>query len=374
MLRQNILFVGEEESKAKSSPHIILPSAKVEPLHEVLVNALLESASKDHRQGSAYPAAKASAHLILPPPKVEPLHDLFAEVMLENTSGRRRTGLTEPVAKASAHLILPPPKVQPLHDTFAEAMLEDTSSHQRRSAFDWVVSIAVHIAILAVLLILPLYFTAGLDPHRLQLTSLATPAAPLAAPPPAPMTSSSSAAPRPVRMTPSRVFSPGQLIAPSFIPKAVATAPSSAAAPPEMAFVGVPGGIPGGQAGGVLGGVLGGTLKSIPPPAPAPAAPVAEGPKTPVRVGGAVKPPRLLFGPDPEYPSLAKMSHLSGVVVIEAVIDEHGKVTGMRVVSGHPLLIPSALSAVSKRLYEPTVLDGEPTPIDLRVEVNFSFS
>jgi hypothetical protein len=38
------------------------------------------------------------------------------------------------------------------------------------------------------------------------------------------------------------------------------------------------------------------------------------------------------------------------------------------------MLIPSALTAVSKRRYEPTVLDGEPTPVDLRVEITFSFS
>ena len=232
--------------------------------------------------------------------------------------------------KARAHVVLAPPKVEPLHDVFAEAMLEDTSSHQRRSAFDWVVSIGVHFAILALLLILPLYFTAGLDSQKLNLTFLAAPTTPLAAPPPAPMPS--SAAPRPAPTTPARVFSPGQLTAPSFIPKAVVTAPGGAAAPPDEAFVGVPGGIPGGQVGGVLGGVLGGALKGVPPPAPA----VAEGPKVPVRVGGDVKPPRLLFGPDPEYPILAKQARLSGVVVIEAVIDEHGKVTGMRVVSGHP--------------------------------------
>ena len=115
---------------------------------------------------------------------------------------------------------------------------------------------------------------------------------------------------------------------------------------------------------------MGGALNGVAPPAP----PVAEGPKVPVRVGGNVKPPRLLFGPEPEYPALAKQSRLTGVVIIEAVIDEHGKVTGMRLVSGHPLLVQAALSAVSKRRYEPTVLDGEPTPIDLRVEISFSFS
>jgi len=277
-------------------------------------------------------------------------------------------GEAEPAAKTRAHIVLAPPKVGPLHDVFAEAMLEDASSHQRRSAFDWVASIGVHFAILAALLILPLYFTAGLDSQKLNLTFLAAPQTPLAAPPPAPM--ASSAAPRPARTATARVFSPVQLTAPSFIPKAVATAPGSAAAPPDEAPEGVPGGIPGGQEGGVLGGVLGGTLKGVPPPAPA----IAEGPKTPVRVGGEVKQPRLLFAPDPVYPILAKQARLSGVVIIEAVIDEHGKVTGMRVVSGHPMLIPSALTAVSKRLYEPTVLDGVPTPIDLRVEINFSFS
>jgi periplasmic protein TonB len=279
---------------------------------------------------------------------------------------------TEPVAKASAHIVLGPPKVEPQHEVFAEAMLEDTSSHQRRSALDWVASFGVHVAILAGLLILPLYFTAGLDSRKLNLTFLAAPATPLAAPPPAPMTS--SAAPQPARITHARVFTPGQLTAPSFIPKVVVTSPGSAGAPPDEALMGVPGGVPGGmpggQAGGSIGGMLGGVLKGVPPPAP----PVAEGPKVPVRVGGDVKPPRLLFGPEPEYPILARQSRLSGIVTIEAVIDEHGKVTGMRVVSGHPLLVPAALSAVSKRKYEPTVLDGEPTPIDLRVEVSFSFS
>jgi protein TonB len=277
-------------------------------------------------------------------------------------------GETGPAAKARAHIVLAPPKVEPLRDVFAEAMLEATSSRQRRSAFDWVASIGVHFAILAVLLILPLYFTAGLESQKLNLTFLAVPATPLAAPPPAPMIS--PAAPRPARTAPARVFSPGQLTAPSFIPKAVATSPSSAAPPPDVAFEGVPGGIPGGQEGGVLGGMLGGALKTV----SAPASPVAERPKVPVRVGGVLKPPRLLFGPDPEYPVLAKLSHISGVVVIEAVIDEHGKVTGMRVISGHPLLVPSALNAVSKRMYEPTVVDGESIPIDLRVEVGFSLS
>jgi hypothetical protein len=41
----------------------------------------------------------------------------------------------------------------------------------------------------------------------------------------------------------------------------------------------------------------------------------------------------------------------------------------------HPQTIAGgALSAASKRKYEPTILDGEPTPIDLPMEIGFSFS
>lgn len=275
----------------------------------------------------------------------------------------------EQTAHPKQHIVLPPPKVEPLHEVFAEAMLEESSTHQRRSPLDWAVSLLVHVAILAVLLILPLYFTNGLNMQKMNLTFLATPLAPAAAAPPAPMMA--SAAPKSIRPSPVRAYVPGKLTAPSFIPKAVSAAPGEASAPVEMTL-GVPGGVPGGIPGGQVGGVLGGVLGGMPSIAPPPAAPVAEGPKAPVQVGGRVKPPRLLYGPDPDYPVLAKMSHITGTVVIEAVIDEHGKVTGMRAISGPALLIPAALSAVSKRKYEPTVLDGEATPIDLRVEVTFS--
>ena len=94
----------------------------------------------------------------------------------------------------------------------------------------------------------------------------------------------------------------------------------------------------------------------------------------PVRVGGVVKPPRLLYGPEPRFPTLARQARLNGTVVIDAIIDEHGNVIEARVVSGHPLLIEAALEAVKERRYEPTILDGEPIAIDLSVQVTFHFS
>ena len=236
-------------------------------------------------------------------------------------------------------------------------MIEENSIHQPRSLLDWVVSIILHFVVLAFLLLLPLYFTSKLDIQRFNLTFLAAPTPPPPPPPP-------PVALHAVRPVPTHSYTPGELTAPSFIPKAIVIT-----APEEVAMglpAGVPGGIPGGQVGGVIGGILGGAVNSAPAPPP----PV-EGPKKPLVVGGNVKQPRLIYGPAPEYPDLARQALISGVVIIEAILDEHGNVTGMRVVKGHPLLIAAALKAVSQRKYEPTYLDGQPMPVDLRVEVSF---
>ncbi len=264
-----------------------------------------------------------------------------------------------PIPPSNPRIVLLPPKVEALHDVFAEAMLQEDSMHRRRNPLDWVASIVAHFAVLASLLILPLYFTSGLNIQRFNLTFLVAPLPPAAPPPPM----APSAAPRAVRPAPTRVYIAGKLMAPSFIPKAILTTPGEIA-PPEEVAMGVPGGMPGGQVGGVIGGILGGAM-------PVPAVPAAERPKEPLRVGGNVKPPRLIFGPAPDYPVLARQALISGLVVIEAIIDENGNVTEMRAVSGHPLLMAAALKAVAQRKYEPTYLDGEPTPIRLRVEVSF---
>jgi len=42
------------------------------------------------------------------------------------------------------------------------------------------------------------------------------------------------------------------------------------------------------------------------------------------------------------YPALTRQTHMQGTVVLEAILDEQGNVTDMRVVSG-PLLIQAAV-------------------------------
>ena len=273
--------------------------------------------------------------------------------------------LEEPnqVARPKVSVTLPPTGVAGKQDVFAEAMLDQTSTHQKRNPLKFAASMGAHLAVLVILLLLPLYFSQGLDFKRLQTTLLVAPMPPMAAPPPPP---AAAVAPRAVPVTP-KTFTPGRLTAPSYVPKVVAMMPNDSA-PPELMLTGVSGGVPGGIAGGQVGGALGGMMSGIPAPA---LAVTSEGPRKPVRIGGDIKQPRLLSGPPPIYPVLAKQSHVQGVVVIEAIIDERGNVIEEHAVSGHPLLIPAAMKSVSQRKYAPTILDGEPTPVSLRVEVNF---
>jgi len=57
--------------------------------------------------------------------------------------------------------------------------------------------------------------------------------------------------------------------------------------------------------------------------------------------------------------------------VIDCVIDTHGNVTQMKVVSGSPLLVQSAMQALSEWKYQPTLLNGHPVSVEMLVTVNF---
>jgi protein TonB len=266
---------------------------------------------------------------------------------------------TQDIGMPSKNMELPRAPAARQQDVFAEALLEATSTHQKRHPLKWLLSLGAHLAVLTLLLLMPLYFSQGLDLRRFNMTLLVAPLPPAAAPPPPP--------PAAIRRTVheiQRTFTRGKFTAPSFVPKVVAAAPGDMA-PPDVALTGVSGGVPGGIAGGQLGGVLGGVSPAAPPAA------VSEGPRKPVRVGGEVKAPRLLYGPPPVYPLLAKQSHIQGIVLIDAIIDERGNVIEERAISGPPLLVPAAMKAVSERKYEPTILDGDAAPVDLRVEVTF---
>jgi TonB family protein len=94
-------------------------------------------------------------------------------------------------------------------------------------------------------------------------------------------------------------------------------------------------------------------------------------PAAPLPVGGVVKQAQLLKSVAPEYPTIAKVQHVSGRVQIEAVVDTAGNVAAVKALSGPALLHQAALDAVKKWKYSPAVLDGQPTITHVIVNVDF---
>ncbi len=90
-----------------------------------------------------------------------------------------------------------------------------------------------------------------------------------------------------------------------------------------------------------------------------------------IRVSGEVAAAKLTHQETPEYPPLAKTAHIQGIVRMEVVIDKDGTVEDIKVLSGHPLLIESALEAVSRWRYKPTYLNGKPVEVMTQVEISF---
>jgi protein TonB len=74
----------------------------------------------------------------------------------------------------------------------------------------------------------------------------------------------------------------------------------------------------------------------------------------------------------PTYPSLARSARIQGSVVLQAVISKQGLIENLRVLSGHPLLVPAAIEAVRQWRYRPYVLNNEPVEVETQVTVNFS--
>ena len=95
---------------------------------------------------------------------------------------------------------------------------------------------------------------------------------------------------------------------------------------------------------------------------------------TRIRVGGNVQSARILRQPKPSYPPLAKQARIQGTVRFEAIIGKDGAVQQLRLVSGHPLLVPSAGEAVKQWVYQSTQLIGKPVEVATTIDVNFTLS
>jgi len=90
------------------------------------------------------------------------------------------------------------------------------------------------------------------------------------------------------------------------------------------------------------------------------------------RVGGGVSPPRVIYGPDPEYAEGARKEKFQGTCVLYLVVSPEGLPRDIRVarVLGHGL-DEKAIEAVKRWRFEPARKDGKPVAVAVNVEVAF---
>ena len=75
--------------------------------------------------------------------------------------------------------------------------------------------------------------------------------------------------------------------------------------------------------------------------------------------------------PKPVYPAIARAARASGVVTVQVLIDEFGKVVSARPVSGHPLLLKESVQAAYPARFTPTRLSNQPVKVSGVITYNF---
>jgi protein TonB len=98
-----------------------------------------------------------------------------------------------------------------------------------------------------------------------------------------------------------------------------------------------------------------------------------EKPKGPARVSSGVVAGLKIGGINPTYPPIARAAHVSGAVVLHAIISKAGTIQDLTVLSGPEMLRNSATEAVRTWHYKPYILNGEPTEVETTITVNFNF-
>jgi protein TonB len=89
-------------------------------------------------------------------------------------------------------------------------------------------------------------------------------------------------------------------------------------------------------------------------------------------VGGQVQQAKMLRMVQPLYPPIAKTAHISGTVVLHAIISKDGNVEQLEYISGPPLLMRAAMDAVKQWRYQPTTLNSEAVEVDTTISVVFT--
>jgi len=247
---------------------------------------------------------------------------------------------------------------------FSESLL-DFGKQNKRHALATTTSFVLNCLAVGVMLVVPLMFTDTLPKAQLLTFLMAPP------PPPPPPPAAAEAVQKVVRQIQTDLLNTGQLRTPSRIPQKVQMIHEEEAPPPLAVATGgvvggVPGGIPGGSAGGVIGSILSSTAAAVPKFQPV----VPQR----VRISQGVTRGLLVHRVEPSYPPLARAARVQGDVVLTAVISVSGDIENLQLVSGHPMLVPAAITAVKQWRYKPYLLNGQPVEVETTITVIFSLS
>jgi periplasmic protein TonB len=263
--------------------------------------------------------------------------------------GRVKPGLVEPE-------FVKPGFVK--QELFADSLLETSWAQRSRRSRATLTSFGLEVFAISLLLLIPLWKTVGLPSVRAISTpiSLGQPM-PLA---PRPFVHSSSGSSSASTINISNI-SNRRFMQPSRIPTTISPGGDDPAPDPIGTGIGSSGppgpGLPIGIAGGE------GPMP-VAPPSPKP---VAHTFRTSSILEGSI-----LRRVQPLYPSLARSARIQGSVVLAAVISKAGAIENLRVLSGHPLLVPAAIDAVSQWRYRPYILNHEPVEVETQITVNFT--
>ena len=95
------------------------------------------------------------------------------------------------------------------------------------------------------------------------------------------------------------------------------------------------------------------------------------GPSRIAPIAGGILNAKAVSKPEPSYPPRAKAAGVSGMVTVQVIIDESGKVISARSVAGPRSLRQSAAQAAKQARFKPTLLSGTPVKVTGVITYNF---
>jgi len=234
--------------------------------------------------------------------------------------------------------------------------LESAWDHSARRGWTTLASFAMQALGLSLLLAIPLVWVQR-PPQLHWLERLVSPAA--LTPPAATQAAHTHSAATAVSSLPQRSF-----IAPQSIPLHAAAINDADSVPPAPDFPTIGTGSGRGSGDGVAHGLGDGIPVAIPTHAaavkPLPVSHWAEG--------------NIIYRVQPSYPPIARQARVQGTVELRAIISKVGTIENLVVVSGHPMLVKSAIEAVRQWRYRPYLLNNEPIEVETEITVNFVLS